>query len=79
MFSPIHVFQQDVKLPFTFIFHFGGNLVENILGDKLKINKTIIASLIDKVFASSKEECKIHFFVTTIEVKKVGYGEGVVG
>jgi hypothetical protein len=63
MFSPIHVSQQDVKLPLTFIFHFGGNLVENILGDKLKTNKTIIVSLIDKVFASSKEECQNTFLL----------------
>jgi len=31
--------------PLKLIFYFGGNFVENILGDKLKTNKTIIASL----------------------------------
>jgi hypothetical protein len=40
--------------PFKLIFHFGGSFVENILGEKLKTNKTIIASLIDRVFASNK-------------------------
>jgi hypothetical protein len=33
---------------------FDDNLVENILGDKLKSNITIIIGLIDKVLASNK-------------------------
>jgi hypothetical protein len=60
-------------------FSFRWNLVENILGDKLKTNKTIIVSLIDKVLASSQKKCKIIFFFTTIEVKDVVHREGVIG
>jgi hypothetical protein len=40
--------------PFTLIFNLGNNLLENILGDKLKTNKTIIVSLIDKILAYKK-------------------------
>jgi hypothetical protein len=40
--------------PLKLIFYFGGNFVENILGDKFKTNKTIIVGLIDRVFASIK-------------------------
>jgi hypothetical protein len=69
MFSPIHVLQQNVKLPFTFIFHLGGNLVENILGDKLKTNKNIVVSLIDKVFASSKKNAKYIFSLPPLRLK----------